>query len=86
MLYAIEKYRNQRINENEPDAITCNPAKPDPKVQLYLTLSMLNYILERKQESIQYLIEAKVAAEFMVQHPKITANINLMERALGEKK
>ncbi|CAI2735734.1 unnamed protein product [Schistosoma spindalis] len=86
MLYAIEKYHNQRINGNESNAITCNSAKPDPKVQLYLTLSMLNYILERKQESIQYLIKAKVAAEFMVEHPKITVNINLMERALSEKK
>ncbi|CAH8660807.1 unnamed protein product [Schistosoma curassoni] len=85
MLYAIEKYHNQRISENELNASTCNPAKPDPKVQLYLTLSMLNYILERKQESIQYLIKAKVAAEFMVQHPKITVNIKLMERAFSDK-
>ncbi|RTG85775.1 uncharacterized protein DC041_0002407 [Schistosoma bovis] len=85
MLYAIEKYHNQRISENELNASTCNPAKPDPKVQLYLTLSMLNYILERKQESIQYLIKAKVAAEFMVQHPKITVDIKLMERAFSDK-
>ncbi|CAH8568293.1 unnamed protein product [Schistosoma turkestanicum] len=86
MLYAIEKYRHQCISENESSAITCNPVKPDPKIHLYLTLSMLNYVLERKEKSLQYLTEAKVAAEFIVQHPKITASINLMERALYEKK
>ncbi|KAK4475292.1 hypothetical protein MN116_002362 [Schistosoma mekongi] len=84
MLYAIEKYRNHRISEDEPNTIACNPFKPDTKVQLYLTLSMLNYVLGRRQESLQYLTEAKVAAEFIVHHSEITENINLMNRALNE--
>ncbi|CAH8873835.1 unnamed protein product [Trichobilharzia szidati] len=85
MLYAIEKYRQQRISEDGTNAIMHNPVRPDPKVRLYLTLSMLNYVLERKQKAIQYLAEAKVAAEHAPEHPKIKADINLMERALEEK-
>ncbi|VDQ13654.1 unnamed protein product [Trichobilharzia regenti] len=50
MLYAIEKYRQQRIIEDGTNAIIHNPVRPDPKVRLYLTLSMLNYVLERKQK------------------------------------
>ncbi|KAH8868951.1 Zinc finger MYND domain-containing protein 12 [Schistosoma japonicum] len=50
MLYAIEKYRNHRISEDESNTIACNPFKPDTKVQLYLALSMLNYVLGRRQE------------------------------------
>ncbi|CAH8651357.1 unnamed protein product [Heterobilharzia americana] len=50
MLYTIEKYHNQRVSEDEPDAIIYNPVTPDPKVILYLTLSMLNYVLEQKEK------------------------------------
>lgn len=74
MLYAIEKYHNQRISENELNASTCNPAKPDPKVQLYLTLSMLNYILERKQEVSIY--------QFRKKNPILTYSIKVLINVL----
>ncbi|CAL8077298.1 unnamed protein product [Calicophoron daubneyi] len=86
MLHAIEKYRYQRLITHKTDKFNHALGTPDPKVQLFLALSMLNFVLDRKQKAAQYLAEAKVANEFAVPHPVITSELDLMSGALATPK
>ncbi|VDP78850.1 unnamed protein product [Echinostoma caproni] len=84
MLYAIERYRHDRLVARASEAFTHGLGEPDPKVRLMLALSMLNFVLERRGKASQYLAEAKVASGFCTPHPQLTAEIELMTNALEE--
>ncbi|TGZ69511.1 hypothetical protein CRM22_003713 [Opisthorchis felineus] len=85
MLYAIEKYRHQRLVENQGASICHGLGKPDPKVRLLLALSMLNFVLDRRNKAAQYLSESKIANEFAIPHRRLKEEIELMTSALEDK-
>ncbi|CAH8592444.1 unnamed protein product [Dicrocoelium dendriticum] len=82
MLYAIEKYRHQRLVLETSVPIHHGLGRPDPKVRLLLALSMFNFISDRRSKAAQYLADAKVSYEFAIPHEILKEEIQLMMDAL----